>query len=120
MQAVRLILLLLHVLGFVAFVGALIAQRSQATKMITGPVRDGAGVAVVSGVALTAVIQADGGDLDIAKIAVKLGIGVLILVLTLANLRREQIATRLWAALLVLGVIDIGVAIFWSPAHGSW
>ncbi|QFG21309.1 hypothetical protein [Actinomadura sp. WMMB 499] len=119
MEAVRLILLLLHTLGFAVFVGGLIAQRSQPEKKINGPVRDGAGVAVVSGIALVGVIQADGGDINIAKIAVKLGIGVLILALTFANMRREHIGTWLWTTLLVLGILDIGVAIFWSPVHGS-
>lgn len=120
MQVVRLTLLLLHLLGFSVLVGGLIGQARQETKRVTGLVRGGAGLAVVTGIALVGVIEADGGTVDTAKIAVKLGISVVILVLALAGRRREQISTGLWVMLLMLSIIDVSVAVFWSPAHGSY
>ena len=45
-------------------------------------------------------IEADGGSVDHAKIAVKGIIGLVVLALVMANLRKERIATGLWALLL--------------------
>jgi hypothetical protein len=120
MEIVRLALLLLHMLGFSVLLGGLIGQARQQTKQVTGLVRSGAGLAAVAGIALVGIIEASGGAVDTAKIGVKLGISVVILGLALANRRRERISTGLWIILLALSVGDIGVALFWSPAHGSY
>jgi hypothetical protein len=63
------------------------------------------------------VIEADGGSLDHAKIAVKSLIGLAVLVLVMANLRKERIAQGLWLLLLLLTVANVCVAVFWAPAH---
>jgi hypothetical protein len=44
-------------------------------------------------------------------------IGLVILILVMANLRKERIATGLWALLLILTVANICVAVFWASAH---
>ena len=80
--------------------------------------RDGVGTAFLSGIALVGVIQ--GGDLgtvDNAKIAVKTVIGLVLLVLVMANVRKERIPQGLWVGLLVLTTVNIAVAVFWSSAH---
>jgi len=42
-----------------------------------------------------------------------------VLVLVMANLRKERIANGLWAILLLLSVANVCVAVFWAPAHGG-
>jgi hypothetical protein len=117
MEFLRHLLLVIHMLGFAALLGGLLVQAREPQKSVNGLMRDGAGTAFLAGLLLVGVIQADDGDLDNTKIAVKGVIGLVILVLVMANLRRERIATGLWALLLLLTVANICVAVFWSSAH---
>jgi peptidoglycan/LPS O-acetylase OafA/YrhL len=122
MEYVRLGLLVLHLLGFAALLGGLLAQVRGPDRTITPLVRDGAGTAVVAGVALAGVIvvDADPSGAWFAKVAVKLVVGLAVLVLVMANLRRERISTALWASLVVLTLLDLGVAILWHPTRGTF
>lgn len=113
MEILRHALLVLHLLGFAALFGGLLVQARTPEKVVNGPMRDGIGTAFVAGLALVGVIEADGGDVDHAKIAVKGTIGLIILVLVMANLRKERIANGLWALLLALTVANVCVAVFW-------
>ncbi|NHC25210.1 hypothetical protein G6553_18755 [Nocardioides sp. IC4_145] len=118
METVRLILLFLHILGFAALLGGLLAQARLPEKAVNAAMRDGSGTAFVAGLALVGVIEAgDLGDLDHVKVAVKLLIGLVILGLVMANVRKERITQGLWTLLLLLTVVNIGVAVFWAPAH---
>jgi hypothetical protein len=117
MEFLRHLLLVVHILGFAALLGGLLVQVRSREKAVNELMRDGAGTAFLAGLLLVGVIEADDGEIDNAKIAVKGVIGLVILVLVMANLRRERIATGLWALLLLLTVANICVAVFWSPAH---
>lgn len=119
MEILRLVLLFLHILGFAALLGGLLAQAKSPAKAVNGAMRDGAGTAFVAGLALVGVLEAGDADVDHAKVGVKLVIGLVILVLVMANLRKEQIPQGLWAGLVGLTVANIAVAVFWSPAHGE-
>jgi hypothetical protein len=118
METVRLVLLFVHVLGWAALFGGLVTQSREPAKRVTGAMRDGVGTAFLSGIALVGVIQgADLGDLDNAKIAVKSVVGLVLLVLVMANARKERIPQGLWVGLTLLTVANIAVAVFWSSAH---
>ena len=118
METLRLVLLFVHVLGFAALLGGLLVQVRAETKAVNPLMRDGAGTAFVAGLALVGVLQADDVPVDNTKIAVKSLIGLVILVLVMANLRKERIANGLWALLLLLTVANVCVAVFWSSVHG--
>jgi hypothetical protein len=113
MEFLRHLLLVIHLLGFGALFGGLLIQARTPEKVVNALMRDGAGTAFLAGLALVGVIEADDGSVDHAKIAVKGVIGLVILVLVMANLRKERIATGLWALLLVLTVANVCVAVFW-------
>jgi peptidoglycan/LPS O-acetylase OafA/YrhL len=122
MEIVRLVLLLLHVLGFAALLGGLLILAREPVKRVNSLMRDGSGTAVVAGLLLVGVIEGQ-TDPDASwhwKIAVKLVVGVVILALVMMNLRKERISQALWATLLALTVANIAIAIFWAPAHGSY
>ena len=88
METLRLILLFVHILGFAALLGGLLTQLRAPEKRVNALMRDGAGTAVLAGLGLVGVIEAGDGAIDHAKIAVKLVIGVVILGLVMANLRK--------------------------------
>jgi hypothetical protein len=117
MELARLILLFVHVLGFAALFGGLLAQARDPEKRITAAVRDGAGTAFLAGLLLVGVLEAGDGDVDRVKIGVKFAVGLVVLVLVMANVRKPRIPQGLWLGLLLLTVANIAIAVFWSPAH---
>jgi len=118
METVRLVLLFVHILGWAALFGGLVVQGRSEPKRVNAAIRDGAGTAFLTGLALVGVIQGgDLGEVNNTKVAVKLAIGLVLLVLVMANVRKERIPQGLWAGLLVLTAVNIAVAVFWSSAH---
>ncbi len=117
METVRLILLLLHLLGFAALFGGLLAQTADTGKRVNGAMRDGAGLAFVAGLGLVGVLEAGDASVDHAKVGVKLVIGLVVLGLVMANVRKPSIPQGLWAGLLLLTALNVAVAVFWAPAH---
>jgi predicted membrane-bound spermidine synthase len=116
-ETLRLILLVVHVLGFSALIGGLLAQAGPGEKKVNGAMRDGVGTAFVAGLALVGVLEGLDVDLNHAKIAVKTVIGLVLLVLVMANTRKPRIPQGLWAGLLALSVVNVVVAVVWSSAH---
>lgn len=119
METLRQILLVLHILGFAALIGGLLAQAGPGEKRVNGAMRDGVGTAFLAGLALVGVLQADDQEVDNAKMAVKGVIGLALLVLVMANTRKQRIPNGLWVGLLVLSVVNVCVAVLWSSAHTS-
>ena len=117
MDTLRLVLLFLHILGFAALIGGLIVQLGVADKVVNSAMRDGAGTAFVAGLALVGVLEAGDGEVNHAKVGVKLVIGLVILALVMANLRKPKIPDGLFYGILALSVINVAVAVFWSSAH---
>ncbi|WP_134738288.1 hypothetical protein [Nocardioides sp. 503] len=118
MDTLRQILLIVHLLGFAALFGGLVVQAGSQFKLVNGAMRDGAGTAVLAGLALVGVLEAGDTGVNHAKVGVKLVIGLVILVLVMANLRKERIPQGLWVGLILLSVANVAVAVLWSSAHG--
>ena len=113
MAVARVVLLVIHLLGVLALLVGLLVQARRTDKKVSGPVRDGAGTAFLAGLFLVGVDEGGAHPLDHLKIAVKFGIGLLVLVLVMANLRRDRIPGSLWAGLLVLTLGNVGIALLW-------
>lgn len=118
MDFLRHLLLVVHLLGFAALLGGLLVQARSPEKAVNALMRDGVGTAFLAGLLLVGVIEAGDGSVDHAKVAVKGLIGLVVLVLVMANVRKERISTGLWALMLLLSVANVCVAVFWVPAHG--
>lgn len=118
METLRLVLLVLHILGFAALLGGLLTQIGNGEpKRVVPAMRDGVGTAFLSGLFLVGVLAAGDSEVDHTKIGVKAGIGLILLALVMANTRKKQIPQGLWAGLLVLAIVNVCVAVFWSPVH---
>lgn len=117
MEIARLVLLFVHILGFAALLGGLLAQARDGEKSVNAAMRDGAGTAFLAGLLLVGVLEAGDEAVNQAKVGVKFAIGLVILVLVMANTRKPRIPQGLYVGLLVLTVANIAVAVFWSPAH---
>ncbi len=117
MDLARQGLLFVHVLGFAALLGGLLVQLGTGDKRVLPAMRDGVGAAFLAGLFLVGILEAGDAPVDHAKIVVKFGIGLVLLVLVLANMRKPRIPDGLFYGLLVLSVANVAVAIFWSPVH---
>ena len=114
METLRLVLLFAHILGFAALIGGLLVQARLPEKAVNAVMRDGIGTAFLAGLLLVGVLEAGDDPVDHTKIAVKFAIGLVLLVLVMANLRKEWIPAGLYWALLVLTLANVGVALAWT------
>lgn len=116
MEILRLVLLFVHILGFAALLGGLLVQLREPEKKVLPIMRDGIGTAFVTGLLLVGVLEGIGSP-DHVKVAVKLVVALVLLVLVMANMRKPRIPGGLFWGLLALTVLNIGVAVFWGTVH---
>ncbi|SHL13824.1 hypothetical protein SAMN05443637_1197 [Pseudonocardia thermophila] len=117
MEFLRLLLLFLHFIGMAVLIGAFIAQMRQ--KPEDGGRRPSAGILhgaltqLITGLALVGIRE---GALDMpvdhVKIAVKLLVVLVIVVLALVG-RRKSLNNALFGAVGVLAVLNVAIAVFW-------
>jgi hypothetical protein len=111
-EALRLVLLYLHLIGFALLLGGAVAQY------LTGPVRInaamlwGAGIQVVTGVGLSAPLR-EGPEPDPAKLITKLVLGLVIFVMVFFARRRAQVNRGHFLAIIGLTLVNAAVAVFW-------
>jgi hypothetical protein len=110
MLVAQVILLVLHLLGVLALLIGLLVQVRHSDKRVTGPMRDGIGTTFVAGLFLVAVLEARDQDIDSTRISTMFGVGLVILVLVMANARAERIPGWVYWLILGLTVANIGVA----------
>lgn len=119
MEFLRQLLLFVHILGFAALLGGLLVQLSAKERSVNSLMRDGVGTAFLAGLALVGVLEAGDDPVNHAKVGVKLLIGLVALVLVMANLRKERLGNGTYFAILGLTLTNIAVAVFWSSVHVS-
>ncbi len=113
MDTAHVVLLVIHVAGVVALLAGLLVQVRRPEKLVNGLMRDGIGTAFLAGLFLVGVVETGDDPVDHTKIAVKFAIGLVLLVLVMANLRKPPLPRGLYWALLVLTLADLGVALAW-------
>ncbi|MEV6634560.1 hypothetical protein AB0M54_27815 [Actinoplanes sp. NPDC051470] len=114
MEALRLILLYVHLIGFALLLGGLVTQYLSGKIRINKAVLWGAIVQLLSGIGLAAPLRG-GGDAepDPIKLAVKLVIALLIFVMVVVPRKRESVAKGHFLAIVGLTLANAAVAVFW-------
>jgi hypothetical protein len=112
MKVVQVVLLALHLLGVLALLVGLLVQVRKPEKRVIGPMRDGIGTTFVAGLLLVAVLEARDQHVDNAQVAIMFSVGLVILVLVMANVRKERIPD--WLYWLILGLTVANIAIAYS------
>lgn len=113
MDLLEHVLVFLHFVGFAALLGGLLVQVREPAKRVLPVMRDGIGTAFVAGLLVVGVLEAGDEDLNHTKIGVKFAVALVILVLVMANMRKERIPNGLFWGLLALTLGNMAVAIFW-------
>lgn len=114
MEALRLILLYLHLIGFALLLGGTVAQFLTGRTRINPAMLWGSIVQVVTGLALAAPLRG-GGDAEPspAKLAVKAVLGILIFIMVFIPRKRETVARGHFIGILAMTLITAAVAVFW-------
>jgi hypothetical protein len=114
MEALRLVLLYLHLIGFALLLGGAVTQYLGGTLRINSAMLSGAGIQVITGLALAAPLRG-GGDAepDPAKLAVKGVIGLAIFAMVFFSRKRQTVNRGHFLAIVALTLVNAGVAVFW-------
>ena len=117
LDIIRLLLLAIHILGLAAIVGAFFVQMRKRSDFVLAPMLVGAIVQLVTGLALVGVRQASDLGVDNVKIAVKLGIAVVVLVATIVAVLRQRRGAKASPWFHTAGgfaVVNVLVAVLWQ------
>jgi hypothetical protein len=114
MEALRLVLRYLHLIGFALLLGGAVAQYVSGRLRINPAMLWGAGAQVVTGLLLAAPLRG-GGDKepDPAKLAVKGVVAVMIFVMVFFSRKRADVNRGHFLAIVGLTLVNAAVATFW-------
>jgi ABC-type enterochelin transport system permease subunit len=113
MEIVEHVLVVVHLLGWAALFGGMVVQLREPTKVVNPAMRDGIGTAFLAGLLVVGLLEAGDDPVNHAKIAVKFTVGLVVLVLVMANVRKEKLPDGLFFGILTLTVANVGVAVLW-------
>ena len=117
MTTARNIFLLLHVLGFIGIIGALLSQIAKSQKRILGGAIHSALLSLISGLALVGIkTSLHASDplkweaLDHTKVGIKLIFLVIILVLGFRNTKKTVVSNAVWTTMVGLALLNLIIA----------
>lgn len=114
MTFVHDLLLLLHFVGFASLFGGFFVQIRSTAPVLNSAILHGALTQLVTGVLLVGLAESvDEYVVDNAKIAVKLGVVLVITVLALLNRKKPAIPRGLLFTIGALTLANAAVAVFW-------
>jgi 4-amino-4-deoxy-L-arabinose transferase-like glycosyltransferase len=111
--ALLLILRYLHLVGFALLFGGAVAQYLTGTLRINQAMLWGATAQVVTGIALAAPLRGDNPEPPVAKIVVKLVLGLTIFAMVFFSRRRPEVNRGHFLAIVGLALVTAGVGTFW-------
>jgi hypothetical protein len=111
-EALRLVLLYTHLIGFALLLGGAITQYVSGPLRINPAMLWGATVQVLTGLGLSAPLR-EGNEPAPAKLATKLLIGLAIFVMVFFSRKRPVVNRGHFLAIIVLTLVNAAVAVFW-------
>ncbi len=118
METLRLVLLFLHLVGFASLFGGLFVQVKAEPRVVNNAVLHGALTALVTGLLLVGVLEGSDETVNNVKIGVKLAVALVVTVLAVANRKKTSLPGGLYLGMMLLTLLNVGLAVFWAPVHG--
>ncbi|NLU80694.1 hypothetical protein HCA58_20450 [Micromonospora sp. HNM0581] len=112
MEALRLILLYVHLIGFALLLGGAIAQHLSGKIRINAAMLWGSVVQLLTGIGLSAPLR-DGDEPAPAKLVTKLVLALLIFVMVFFSRKRAEVNRGHFLAIVGLTLVTAAVAVFW-------
>ena len=113
LEILRLVLRYAHLVGFALLLGGAVVQYLSGRIRVNRTMLWGAGVQLVTGIALSAPLRGEGAEPDPLKLLVKLVIAVLIAIMVWVPRRRHQVSRGHFGAIVGLTLVNAAVATFW-------
>ena len=114
MEALRLVLLLVHLVGFALLLGGAVTQLLSGRIRINPAVLWGSIIQLVSGLALSAPLRGGGDEEpDPIKLGVKGLIAVMIFIMVFFSRKRDEVNKGHFIGIITLTVVNAAVAVFW-------
>lgn len=114
MEALRLILLFVHLVGFALLLGGAVTQFVSGKFRINPAVLWGSIIQLASGIALSAPLRGGGDDEpNPIKLGVKLLLAVLIFIMVFVPRKREAVNKGHFIGIITLTVVNAAVAVLW-------
>jgi hypothetical protein len=112
-EALRLILLYAHLIGFALLLGGVVVQYLSGPLRINQPMLWGSIVQLVTGIALSAPLRDEGEEPDPAKLGVKLVLALMIFAMVFFSRKRDVVNKGHFLAIGGLTLANAAVAVFW-------
>ncbi len=112
MEALRLVLLYVHLIGFALLLGGSIAQYASGRLRINAAMLWGSIIQVLTGLGLAAPLR-EGHEQAPAKLVTKLVLALLIFVMVFFSRKRESVSRGHFLAIIGLTLLNAAVAVFW-------
>ncbi|WP_183218401.1 hypothetical protein [Actinoplanes campanulatus] len=114
MEALRLILLFIHLVGFALLLGGAITQFLSGKFRINPAILWGSIIQLASGIALSAPLRGGGDDEpDPVKLGVKLLLAVMIFIMVFIPRKRDEVNKGHFIGIITLTLVNAAVAVFW-------
>jgi hypothetical protein len=114
MQLAHQILVLLHLIGFAALFGGFLIQIRSKEPEVNASMLNGSFTLLITGLALVALEEMGPEPVNHLKIAIKLLITVVIVVLVAKNRKFATIPRGLWGLIGGLTIVNAAVAVLWQ------
>jgi len=112
-EALLLILRYVHLVGFALLFGGAVAQYLSGQLRINPAMLWGAVVQLASGIALSAPLRGDDPEPPVAKLVVKLVLGVALFAMVFFSRRRPEVNRGHFLATMGLALVTAAVGTFW-------
>ena len=117
MEIVKGILVVLHIVGFAAVFGSVMAQMPAVKRgraIITNGVIHGLSTMFVTGLLLVAMKYMLDEPVNNFKITVKLAVLIAMVIIVLINRKKESVSAGVLGAVAGLGVVNVALAVLWN------
>ncbi|MFG1776265.1 hypothetical protein ACGFIR_05050 [Micromonospora sp. NPDC049051] len=112
MEALRLILRYVHLIGFALLLGGAIVQYISGKLRINPAMLWGSVIMLATGIGLSAPLR-DGNEPDPAKLVTKLVLAILIFVMVFFSRKRDVVNRGHFLMIVALTLVNAAVAVFW-------
>lgn len=111
MQLAQQILVLLHLVGFAALFGGVLVQVRDREPEVSAAMLSGAWIEILTGSALFVLAEIAPGRAATAWLVTKTALGLVVLVLVVANRKYAFIPRGLWALIGGLTLVNAGISV---------
>ncbi len=113
MELLRDTMLILHFIGLASLLGGFLVQMKPPTKVINMAMVHGVLTQLITGLALVGIAEAGDAEVDHARVAVKLGVTLVVTVLVFLHRKKKTVAVPVWGIIGLLTIANIVVAVMW-------